>query len=610
MANFQLFPTPKRISVYETIYQLPVTALILLDEHSMAAAQRFQQALWQQVQLRWERTLSATIPPELIGLRILLAPDLAPQPQGYRLTVRQEGITIWAHDSAGAFYGVATLIQLIEQLGRDLPYLDVQDWPDFAARGVMLDISRDKVPTMETLFALVDRLASWKINQLQLYTEHTFAYRNHPIVWQKASPMTGEEILILDAYCRERMIELVPNQNSFGHMQRWLKHAPYAHLAETQDEFRVPWGKMQGPFSLAPVNPGSLELISGLYDELLPHFSSRLFNVGCDETFDLGQGQSQDACARRGVGRVYLEYLLKVYGEVVRRGFRMQFWGDIVTQYPDLVAALPRDAIALLWGYEAEHPFREQAQQFAAAGVPFYVCPGTSSWCSLAGRTDNALGNLRAAALAGLEFGALGYLNTDWGDYGHWQVLPVSFLGWVAGAAYAWNAAAAESANWPSLVSQFAFDDRSGSMGQVMYDLGNVYQLSGQALHNSSALFWLLRWPAERILERGGLSKEALVACRAAVERACLPLLSERMTRSDAELIRREVALTARMLSHACRRGEMLLGAQNMQRELREDLRQIVEEYRTVWLLRNRPGGLADSLAGFEELLAEYQALA
>ena len=54
----------------------------------------------------------------------------------------------------------------------------------------MLDISRDKVPTMPTLFALVDRLAEWKINQLQLYIEHTFAYRGHEEVWRNADPMT------------------------------------------------------------------------------------------------------------------------------------------------------------------------------------------------------------------------------------------------------------------------------------------------------------------------------------------------------------------------------------------------------------------------------------
>ena len=95
----------------------------------------------------------------------------------------------------------------------------------------MLDISRDKVPTMDTLFALIDRLAGWKVNQIQLYSEHTFAYRDHEVVWRDASPMTADEIRAVDAYCTERHIELVPNQNCLGHMDRWLQHDEYRHLA-------------------------------------------------------------------------------------------------------------------------------------------------------------------------------------------------------------------------------------------------------------------------------------------------------------------------------------------------------------------------------------------
>ena len=80
------------------------------------------------------------------------------------------------------------------------------------------------------------------------------------------------------------------------------------------------------------------------------------------------------------------------------------------------------------------HPFDEHGAQFAQAGLPFYVCPGTSSWNSIGGRTDNALGNLRSAAENGLKHGASGYLNTDWGDNGHWQSLPISESGLCAWA--------------------------------------------------------------------------------------------------------------------------------------------------------------------------------
>ena len=98
--------------------------------------------------------------------------------------------------------------------------------------GYMLDVSRYRVPTMETVKRQVDILAELGYNHFQLYTEHTFAYPGHEDVWREASPFTPAEIRELDAYCAERGIELVPNQNSFGHLEHWLSHPAYNHLAE------------------------------------------------------------------------------------------------------------------------------------------------------------------------------------------------------------------------------------------------------------------------------------------------------------------------------------------------------------------------------------------
>jgi hexosaminidase len=198
----------------------------------------------------------------------------------------------------------------------------------------MLDISRDRVPTMARLYALVDQLAALKLNHLELYTEHTFAYANHREVWAQASPMTAAEIRELDAYCRARHVELVPNQNSFGHLQRWLKHPRYRDLAECPDGHEA-WGAWRAyPFSLNPLDPRSLALLDELYAELLPNFTSRRFNVGCDETVDLGQGRSKEACATRGKGRIYLDFLQQVHARVTQHGRTMHFWGDIILHHP------------------------------------------------------------------------------------------------------------------------------------------------------------------------------------------------------------------------------------------------------------------------------------
>jgi hypothetical protein len=192
-----------------------------------------------------------------------------------------------------------------------------------------------------------------------------------------------------------------------------------------------------------------------MFDELLPHFSSGRFNVGCDEV-PLGDGRSRAAAAKHGVGRVYLDFLLKVHKLVQGHGRTMQFWGDIILHHPELISELPDDVVALEWGYQADHPFALNAEKFAQAGLAFYACPGTSSWNTIAGRTDNARANIRSAAEAGLAHGAIGFLNTDWGDNGHWQQWPVAYLGYAYGAAVGWCGTANREIDLPRVLDMHA----------------------------------------------------------------------------------------------------------------------------------------------------------
>ncbi len=535
--------------------------------------------------------------------------------QGYRLLADGGRVRIESGDAAGLFYGVCTLEQLIEleQNGDGrarVPAVVVEDHPDFAHRGVMLDVSRDKVPTMDTLFGLIERLANLKLNQVQLYVEHTFAYAGHEQVWREASPLLAEEMQALDAFCRERHVELVPNQNSFGHMHRWLAHEPYRSLAECPDGFDHPWNPTREPFSLCAVDPKSFDLMGDLYDQLLPNFESALFNVGCDETIDLGLGRSKEACEAQGTERVYLEYLKKINGMVRARGRRMQFWGDIIIKRPELIPELPSDAIAMEWGYEADHPFADHASRFAAAGLEFYVCPGTSSWNSIAGRTHNALGNIKAAVSAGLEHGATGVLNTDWGDNGHLQPLPASYLGFMAGAALSWNAASdvSERELASELLDRYFFRASDAALGRAAYDLGNVYREADQQPHNNSQLFMLLMAGAKTAPFEGVTS--------AALERSKAKL--GEITRSipaspsgeEAGRAAAELSWAARLLAFSCdlararlTEGEPLAIAsipQEARKRLAHELGGLIEEHRRLWLARNRPGGLKDSVGRLE----------
>jgi len=541
--------------------------------------------------------------------------------EGYRLALTPAGATLRADDEAGARHGRRTLAQWLRLHAGDdgIPAVEVEDWPDLPRRGVMLDVSRDKVPSMETLLALVDLLGAWKVNQLQLYVEHTFAYRGHEVVWRHASPLTPEEVRALDAHCREQGIELVPNQNSFGHFHRWLVHEPYRQLAEVPEGLQHPFGESREPFSLCPTDPRTLALLGDLYDQLLPNFASHELNVGLDETFDLGAGRSAAAVAAKGKVRVYLEFLQQVHALVAARGHRMQFWGDIIIEQPELIPELPADAIALEWGYEADHPFADHARRFAASGLEFMVCPGTSSWNSFAGRTENALGNLALAARTGAETGARGMLITDWGDFGHLQPLPVSFLGFLAGAGFGWNARAAAEPSafpWAALLDAHAFGDAAGGTGEAALALGNAYLHTGARQKNGTALFYLVTHPQHDLEHRryAGMTVDGLRATEAHVERALAALVTGQPTAQGGELVRRELAWVAGLLRFACRLGSARLDAgrtvsvEALPGEVRgtllAELAPLVAAHRDIWLARNRPGGRADSVSRLERLAA------
>src|SRR5882724_7676618 len=326
----------------------------------------------------------------LAAIKVVRTHSAPNHPEGYALAISKTGIEISFRETGGLRAAVATLRQLLREYGRRLPFLKIRDWPDFARRGVMLDISRGRVPKLETLLDLVDRLADFKINEFQLYTEHTFAYRHYKSVWKNWGALTAKEIKTLDARCRELGIDLVPNQNSFGHLRYFLEDPRLKKLAEIAEPYEDPSGEfVRRPTTLAPKHRGTLPFLRELYDELLPNFSSEFFNIGCDEAWDLGRGQSKNFCERHGKGRVYLDFLKKIHREVSTRKRRMQFWGDIILHLPELIKELPDGVIALNWGYEANHPFAKETAQFAKAKIPFYVCPGTSTWMTMIGKHDN-----------------------------------------------------------------------------------------------------------------------------------------------------------------------------------------------------------------------------
>ncbi len=429
------------------------------------------------------------------------------------LHVSPTGIVVAAFDEAGLFYGAQTLIQLIQQRGRALPALTVLDRPVLPRRGLMLDVSRMKVLTSETLASVARTLAHYKYNQLQLYTEHTYRFQNHPRFATDDGALTGNDILALDEVCRTHHIDLVPNFQSLGHQRELLENARYAHLSETDWRWSLATGKDE-----------TFAFLDELYAEMLPNFSSSYFNVDADEPWDMGLGVSKAMTDEIGIGRVYLHHIKRLHELVTgTHGRTMMMWADMFWHHPDLIGEFPDDIVLLDWWYEPKERF-ETVDVIAKAGRRFYVCPGTGSWMSLFPRIERAIVNTRGFVRDGVAAGAEGMLITDWGDNGHFQHLSWSWYPFLWAAECAWSGGETESAPFDDAFGRLFLHDVSGQQVAAIRELGHVIAPVDGPPHIANATVGTL-WGEPLLAETGEfLTPEVLAQLRAAAD-AFAPLL-------------------------------------------------------------------------------------
>ncbi|MFT4798699.1 MAG: hypothetical protein ACJAYE_002525 [Candidatus Azotimanducaceae bacterium] len=520
--------------------------------------------------------------------------------ESYDITTTTAGYTVSAATECGLFRGLSSLAQLLDQSSNLAPFVTIHDEPDFAHRGVMLDVSRCKVPTIESLKTLIEQFAALKYNQLQLYTEHTFRFSGHPLVWANASPLSAADILELKHYAAAHYIELVPNLNCFGHFERWLQHPEYHKYAECPDGFKHPLSSEEIPFG-STLNPdkSSLRLIDSLHAEYLPLFDSPLFNVGGDEPWELGLGRSRNKCKAKGTTNVYIDFMSEIQRLVEKRDRQMMFWSDIVQKEPDSLKRLSRELIALNWGYEADHPFQKECAHVAEQKIPFYVCPGTSSWNSITGRTDNTRRNITSAAKNGKKYGALGLLVTDWGDHGHHQYLPISYPGYAIGACESWRQGSSARADLADLVNRSFLGESSKTTAQTIIQLGKVLELAKSPLRNATIFNRTLFWNMN--LEPGAtkdLASEQIKACGDELR----TLLAA--PPSESPLVAAEIRNAILMAMHGIDRLRYFRGEAIPRQRLRAEMMAIKAEHGRLWLARNRPGGLQESIEHLDKAAA------
>lgn len=409
------------------------------------------------------------------------------QDEEYQLEITSDCIEIKARTEQGAFYGLMTLQQLYKE--ETLSQLYIEDYPDLKIRGVMLDISRSKVPTVATLKALIDFFASLKYNHLELYVEgFSFEYRSFPNVLNDHNYLCLEEYLEIERYAKDKYIDFVPNQNGFGHMSDWLQKEEYHLLAECPEGFYI-WGCHRIPSTLDPTNPESVKLVEKMYGDMLPYTSSSYFHMNFDEPYELGNGKSKEKCEQTSKEDVYIAYFNQLASVVRKYHKTPMLWGDVLINHSDKMKLLPQDAIFVDWGYNKDYPFAEHAKMLEKNKINYLLAPGTSSWSTITGRFIDMKETIENSTASAKQYHGLGVLVTDWGDMGHLQYLPSSYLGWIYGALLCWSNASLEDAR--KILKEKLKDT---ILEEVVVDLSTYHLLEGPYREYGSRLFSTIMW--------------------------------------------------------------------------------------------------------------------
>jgi len=511
--------------------------------------------------------------------------------ESYRLTVSPDSITVEGDSAAGAFYGIQSLRQLLKENGRSIPCCIVEDAPDFSYRGFYHDVTRGRVPTLEKLKEIVDTLAYFKINSLQLYIEDAFTFKELEGIATEESALTPAEILELDGYCRDRFIDLIPSMATFGHLYTLLQSEKYNRICELwgHRQERNFWLEKQWHHTVDVYDPETIEVIGSMLRQYIPLFSSRYFNICCDETMDLCNGKN----AGRDKGEAYFHHVAKLIDIVRSYGKTVMMWGDECMARPELSKErLPSDTIVLNWCYRKE--VNEWIpKHFFEQGFSQIVCPGTTSWENFIENIDVSVGNISSFAAHAKKYGALGILNTNWGDFGHVCPFNCNLYGLLFGAEKSWTVEGETGEDF-ELAASLLLYGVDFNMAKTLRALAKASETcnwsnfviwhSAVTLENKKIPLRLGHGPEGRHTAEDAI--RAVQTCREEASRLSA------LRRSDSIIT--DLMLSCRALELMNRLVLMVNGAEGYEDrgELKAEFDRWLSDYSAAWLRDDKPSGL------------------
>jgi hypothetical protein len=351
--------------------------------------------------------------------------------ESYSIKVGPNGAEIRAPSSAGLFYGVQTLIQMIEGAGTNaaLPEAEIHDWPTLAYRGMMMDFSEGELVRVSEVERQLDLLARFKANQYFFYTEASIEFEGYDVV-NPNGRYSREDVRHVIEYARQRHIDVVPCMELYGHMHNLFRFEKFADLG-------LP--RYGGEFD--PRNPRMYQVLDDWIEQTTKLFPGPWYHVGFDEPWSLGKIGVEPG---KDPFKTFVDVLRHISEKAHSHGKRVLFWADIMqgastfSNHPELVKDIPAGTIACPWIYEVRTNYAPFVEPLAKMNIPTLVTPGVWAWNELFPDYHRSFYNINNLTAMGRNYHTLGMINTTWCD-SRQTIYRLQLPGMAFGAVAAWQ---------------------------------------------------------------------------------------------------------------------------------------------------------------------------
>ena len=308
---------------------------------------------------------------------------------------------------------------------------------NFERFGVMLDVSRNAVMKVSELKKFIDYISKMGYNCLELYAEDTYQIDGEPYLGYLRGAYTKEELKEVDAYAKDKGIELIPCIQTLAHITNMCKIPHYWDIIDCDDILLIG-------------NEKTYAFIENMFKSISETFTSREINIGMDEADKVGLGQYLHQHGYEDRTELLLKHLNKVAEIAEKYGFHCHMWSDMffrlasggyyyiengksIEVSEEIKNKIPKNVSLTYWDYyhTEKEIYDNMFKEHKKLDDNVWFAGGAWIWQGFCPLNNFSLRTMEPAFTSAKEHGVKNAMVTVWGDDGHeasfYGILPSLF---------------------------------------------------------------------------------------------------------------------------------------------------------------------------------------